>query len=234
MYRTPIIPGGLLTLLGVIVLSFLMPALLAGLLGMSGPHARLLGWILNHQGLGWLILVLLYEAVGFAILVGVLMAVYTAGLALLRGLAEVKDSASQASASLATLLGELIAWPPQIIADYLNEVFDYASQYVSERRELRRLYREEYIQDFRTYRDFARFWRELPYHGPKGDSGQQQADPLDQAFRLMGLASDCTREAEKRRFRELIAPVHPDKVGPNGLATQLIDAHKLICSRKGW
>ena len=50
----------------------------------------------------------------------------------------------------------------------------------------------------------------------------------------MGLPQRFTKDEAKGRFNLLIMPIHPDKVGPNELATQLIDAYKLICSKKPW
>ena len=50
----------------------------------------------------------------------------------------------------------------------------------------------------------------------------------------MGLPDTFTRNDLKERFRTLIAGIHPDRVGPNGLAAQLIAANTLICERKNW
>ena len=47
--------------------------------------------------------------------------------------------------------------------------------------ELWRLYREEYTQDFPSYRAFLRHWRALQA------AEQAKTDPLQQAIRLMGL-----------------------------------------------
>ena len=47
MYRTQTIPGGALTLLGILALSFLIPSWTAGTLGLAAPHAHLIGWILR-------------------------------------------------------------------------------------------------------------------------------------------------------------------------------------------
>ena len=51
MYRTPQFPGGVLTLLGVIVLSFLVPGLTARAVGLNASHAQLVVWILSQHGL---------------------------------------------------------------------------------------------------------------------------------------------------------------------------------------
>ena len=50
----------------------------------------------------------------------------------------------------------------------------------------------------------------------------------------MGLTEPFTREDLKERFHILIAGIHPDLVGPNELAAQLIAANTLICERKRW
>jgi hypothetical protein len=229
MYRTLQFPGGALTLLGVVVLSFLVPGLTASAIGLSAFHAQLLAWILSQHGLPWLVLLLLYGMSGFALLLGALMAAYTACLSLIRALAEVKDWARETSLSLATLLGELIAWPLQVGADQLRERFDSVAQHFAEQRQMRQIYREDYADEFRTYADFLRFWR-----GLSDEPAETTPDPLPQAIRLMGLPADFSRDDLKRRFHTLIDRIHPDKVGPNELATQLIDAYKLINQRKGW
>ena len=54
MYRTLQFPGGALTLLGVVVLSFLVPGLTARAVGLNAAHAQLVIWILSQHGLAWL------------------------------------------------------------------------------------------------------------------------------------------------------------------------------------
>src|SRR5712691_8835354 len=211
MYRTLQFPGGALTLLGVVVLSFLVPGLTARAIGLSAFHAQLLAWILSQHGLPWLVLLLLYGMSGFALLLGAIMAAYTACLSLIRALAEVKD------------------WPLQVGADLLRERFDSVAQHFAQQRQMRRIYREEYADEFRTYADLLRFWR-----GLSDEQAETTPDPLPQAIRLMGLPADFSRDDLIRRFHTLIDRIHPDKVGPNDLATQLIDAYKLINQRKGW
>jgi hypothetical protein len=229
MYRTLQFPGGVLTLLGIVVLSFLVPGLTARAVGLNASHAQLVIWILSQNGLAWLLLLLLYGLSGFALLLGAIMAIYTACLSLIRALAELKDWAQETSHSLATLLGELIAWPLQVGADVMRERFDSLAGHIAEQRQMRRIYAEDYADEFRTYADFLRFWRSL-------SNGQAEiaSDPLPQAIRLMGLPAAFSRDDLKRRFHTLIDLIHPDKVGPNELATQLIDAYKLINQRKGW
>ena len=166
---------------------------------------------------------------GFAILLGAAVTVYATGVVLIRGLAAVKKWALRASLAIAKLLGELIFWPVQILIELLQDTFERFGQTMAEQRELRRIYREEYANDFPTYRAFARYWRALSDGGPAS-----KPDPYEQAVRLMGLPPDFTRDDLKQRFRILIERIHPDKVGPNELATQLIDAYTLINQHKGW
>jgi len=97
-----------------------------------------------------------------------------------------------------------------------------------EQQELRRLYREDYAQDFPSYCAFLRHWRALQA------AEQAKTDPLQQAIRLMGLTEPFTRDDLKDRFKILIGGTHPDLVGPNELATQVIAAKTLICERKRW
>jgi len=229
MYRqTQLIPGGSLTLLGVLALSFVTPAGAASALGLTAAHARLIGWIVSHQGLPCLILWLLYGMSGFFMLLAAGIAVYGMGVALMRGLIEVKAWALKASLEIAKILGEALYWPVQILAETVREEHEKFVAYVGEQHEMRRIYREDYANDFSSYRAFARYWRALR------DGSASEPDPLERAIRMMGLPEGFTRDELKRRFHALIAGIHPDKVGPNELATQLIDAYQLINQRKGW
>jgi len=101
---------------------------------------------------------------------------------------------------------------------------------LNEQDELRRMYREEYAGDFPSFRAFLRSWRAHQ----EGEQAASDTDPLQKAIRLMGLPKKFTKDDLIQRFHKLIAGIHPDKVGPNELATLLIDAYKLICSRKAW
>src|SRR5262249_21036044 len=52
MYRyNQTLPGGAITLVGVLGLSFLMPGWVAGLLGLGRTHAMLVAWITGHEGI---------------------------------------------------------------------------------------------------------------------------------------------------------------------------------------
>ena len=123
-----------------------------------------------------------------------------------------------------------------------------------EEQELRRLYRDEFRDEFRTFREFKRQFREGAAAagntgrdtGSTGGEQQQQqkqdeapaatSDPFAAACRLLGLAEagNFTAAELKTRYRALMKGVHPDVAGPNGLATQINAANSLIKKRKGW
>ena len=232
MYRETQIPGGGLTLLGVIALSFLMPGWVASLLGMGQAHAALFAWMIGHEGIFCIVWWLIYGAIGFGMLVGAAIGAFTAGIALMRGLASLKAWGMRSSQAMAELLGELLYWPVQYVSELLWDVLQqqrarlYA--FLQEQYELRRMYREEYAGDYPSFRAFER-----AYHAHQ-QGRVPDTDPLQKAIKLMGLPAQFTKDEVKRRFHQLIAPIHPDKVGPNELATQLIDAYTLICNRKAW
>jgi len=233
------------TALVILVLSFLIPGWVARALGLTGPFAHLLDWMTAQEGLFCLALWLAYGLVGFCFLLAVAVAVGGTGLALLWGLRKIKAWVLRCSVALARLLGLAALWLAQILGEWLWDVYATLvirfAQWRYERRELRRLYREEYAADFPSYRAFLRFYRAIEngedpdaQRGGRHDGGQAAPDPLEAAIRLLGLPENFTNADLKRRFRTLIKGVHPDAVGPNELATQLNDAYTLIKERKGW
>ena len=239
MYRdTQTVPGGGLTLLALLALCFVMPWLVAGLLGLGSAHAALFAWITRQPGILCIALWLCYGAFGFCMLVGAAIGAYTAGIALMRGLTVVKAWGVRASVATASFLGALLYWPVQNMFELLWDAFQRhvvqryfapVAAILSERDELRRMYREEYAGDYPSFRAFQR-----DYYAHQHGQPATETDPLQGAIKLMGLPQRFTKDEVKRRFNLLIAPIHPDIVGPNGLAPQLIDAYKLICSRKAW
>jgi hypothetical protein len=235
MYRkTQTIPGGALTLLGIITLSLFVPEWTASALGLRTAETDLIAWMFSQQGLFFAILLLLYWLAGFCILVGACVALYAAKLVLMRALVAVTAWAARTSMALAQWSGELLYWPAQIVAELLRDQFQRRAAYLTalwhERRELRRMYRQEYAAEFPSYPAFLRYWRALR----KREQAALETDPLEQAIRLMALPENFTRDDLKQRFRTLIDRIHPDKAGPNELAAQLIAAYTLICKRKNW
>jgi hypothetical protein len=233
MYPETQIPNGGLMLLGAVALSFLLPGWVAAFLGFGAAHAALLNWITLHEGIPLIALWLCYGAFGFGMLVGVAIGTYAACIALMRGLARMKAWGVQAGQAMAGLLGELLYWPVQYASeavwDEVQERRDRLYTFLRQQHEQRRMYREEYAGDYPSFRAFRR-----AFYGHKHGQQASTSDPLPQAIRLMGLPLHFTKDDVKQRFNLLIAAIHPDKVGPNELATQLIDAYKLICSREAW
>ena len=233
MYRySQTLPGGPVTLVGILVLSLLIPGWAAGALGLSAANAELVDWIFRHQGIPCIVLLLLYDLLGILILVGAGIAVYVAYFVLIRALVAVRNAAVRASITAAQLLWVLLSWPLRMLGDLLKDQYRSRTAYLAarwhERQELWRLYREEYTQDFRSFHAFLRHWRDLQA------VEQAKADPLQQAIRLMGLPEKFSRDELRQRFRTLIAGIHPDRVGPNELAAQLIAANTLISERMNW
>jgi hypothetical protein len=233
MYRySQTLPGGPITLVGIFALSFLTPGWVANALGFSALNALVASWIFAHQGIFFVALLLLYGLGGFALLVVAGMAVYAAYLVLTRSLVAVRNWAMRTSIAAARLLWLLVSWPVRVLGELLLDQFQRLTANLAtwwhKQQELRRLYREEYASDFPSYCAFLRHWRALQA------AEQAKTDPLRQAIRLMGLPEDFTRDDLRQRFRTLIAGIHPDRVGPNELAAQLIAANTLINERMKW
>jgi hypothetical protein len=233
MYRfSQTLPGGPVTLVGVVALSFLIPGWVAGALGFSALNASVVSWIFAHQGVFFVALLLLYGLGGFVMLVGSGIAAYVGYFMLVRTLVAVRNWAMRTSIAIAQLLGALLCWAPDIVTGLLCDQIQSGtaklSAYRQERRQLREIYRQDYAEDFPSYRAFLCHWRALQA------AEQAKTDPLQQAIRLMGLPEDFTREDLRQRFRILIGGIHPDRVGPNELAAQLIAANTLINDRMKW
>ena len=233
MYRyNQTLPGGPVTLVGIVAVSFLIPGWAARALGFGAANAQLADWIFRHQGISLIALLLLYGLVGFAMLVGAIMAIVIGYVVLIRFVVAVRNWAVRASVATAWLLWTLLSWPVRMIGDLVKDQYHSRTAdlraFCHERQELLRLYREEYTQDFPSYRAFLRHWRKLQA------AEQAKTDPVQQAIHLIGLTEPFTRDDLKERFHTLIGGIHPDLVGPNGLATQLIAANTLICEQKRW
>jgi hypothetical protein len=144
----------------------------------------------------------------------------------------VRNWAMRTGVAIGQLLGTLLCWAPETVFELLWDQIDNGTAKLrahrQERRQLRALYRQDFKQDFPSYRAFQRYWRALQA------AEQAKTDPLQQAIRLIGLTEPFTRDELKERYHLLIGGIHPDIVGPNELAAQLIAANALICERKRW
>ena len=166
MYRySQTLPGGSITLVGIFAVSLLIPGWAAGALGFSAINAQLVDWIFQHQGISCIALLLLYDLLGFLILVGAGMAIYVVYVVLLRALVAARNAAVRASIAIAQLLWVLLSWPLRMLGDLLKDQYrsrtaDLVARW-HERQELWQLYREDYAHDFPSYRAFLRYWRAL-------------------------------------------------------------------------
>jgi hypothetical protein len=234
MYRyNQTLPGGAITLVGVLGLSYLMPGWVAGLLGLGATHSSLFVWLARQEGIALILFWLVYGAVGFGMLVAAAIGAFAAAVAMMRGLAVVKAWGVRAGQAIAGLLGEFLYWPVQLLSELLWDSFQQRRErlylFLQEQYELRRMYSEEYANDYPSFRAFQR-----AYYAHQHGQPATETDPLQRAIKLLGLPQRFTKDDVKRRFNQLIAVLHPDKIGPNEFAPQVIDAYKLICSRKAW
>lgn len=137
------------------------------------------------------------------------------------------------------LLGEWV-W------DVIYARYALLTVWAEERRELRRIYREQYAKQFPTFRAFLRFYRENAASGggtkggsgprQEGNSGPTAEDKFKAACEYMGLPADgsFTHAELKGRFRTLMKTAHPDAGGSLAEAVALNAAYDFILKRKGW
>ena len=143
--------------------------------------------------------------------------------------------------------------PPRVLAELVwdqgRTQLDLLLQGWREKQEMRRLYREEFRGEFRSYRDFERH-----FDNPGGfDAGQEQPEPefrfdpgrkpdppkpdaFTEACRLFGLPENgtFTQAQFKKAYHVMMRRAHPDAGGSNAFAAQINMANTLIKSRKGW
>lgn len=106
-----------------------------------------------------------------------------------------------------------------------------------EERDLWQRYRDEFYQAYGSYAEFKRaFYADDDHHDDRQQHQREERHgiSLDDAFALLGLSATCGREEFEARYRDLMKQVHPDRAGPNGMATQLNEARALIRKQKGW
>lgn len=124
-----------------------------------------------------------------------------------------------------------------------------------EAREKRRLYREEFRADFKTFRDFERYFDDPDSYGADDDGFETETeaeaeaesgrdyepepanpDAFTAACRLLGLPEDgsFTQEELKKQYRAAVFRTHPDRGGSNELVMDVNGANATIRMRKGW
>jgi hypothetical protein len=109
-----------------------------------------------------------------------------------------------------------------------------------EERELRRLWREEFRDEYQSFDDFL-----AAFHGEKATEDEEDLpepeappppDPFAEACALFGFSPDGRFALEEltARYRRLIHKAHPEHGGSHERAAQLNTARDLIKRRKGW
>lgn len=118
---------------------------------------------------------------------------------------------------------------------------------LDEQKDLRRLWEEEYRDQYRTFKEFKTAFnsdqgpgpkerQEPHFGGPEFEKPRDPPDPLIEACRLFGLPENgnFTQQDLKAKYRQFIHAAHPDRGGSEYLAGQINDARKLIEKKRGW
>lgn len=104
-----------------------------------------------------------------------------------------------------------------------------------EEQELRRLWKEEFREEFRTFREFKQHFQAGAQEKAE-EPAPPKADPFIAACRILGLPETGTFTAAemKKKYLTLMKGVHPDAGGSNALAAEINAACTFIRERKGW
>lgn len=185
------------------------------------------------------------------IALGVLALLYQGAIASLNGMALLADGVTRAGHGLGRAGGVALAFvghPLRLLwqegTARLGNRLALVQERLRQAVELRRLYREEFADQFANFADFKNAFEEKARQdearqeyrqerqGPQGRSN----DPFVQACRLLGLPEDgsFTQADLKARYRALIRGVHPDVAGDNGVASEINAAYGFINKFKGW
>jgi hypothetical protein len=259
--------SGIAELMGLLVLLVIgmpfciaTPYALGYLLGLEYEAELVKHWILALDT--WLRILCLAGVglVGFFILLIVCIIIYQAGKRLLIALLAFTEWVIAATLRTVEAMLELISsilkgliWfllqPFRLIGEFVADKFIAArtsiGQWKAEQQALRALYRDEYSDDFSSFRAFKRYWSALqrgeepPYPGKEEKAKAEpkpkpKADLYSLALKELGLSEPFTEAAFKARYRRRMKEVHPDITGSNGAATRLNAAIELIKKRKGW
>lgn len=146
-----------------------------------------------------------------------------------------------------------LAWPIVLLWDRVCAaaagVVDRMTGRLQQDQELRRLWKEEYRDQYKTFREFKEAFnnhgQETAGDGERGDGERREPgfsdpgrsdDPFIEACRLLELPEDgdFSEVDLKRRHGRLVSALHPDKGGSNVLMMQINVARDLIKARRGW
>lgn len=118
--------------------------------------------------------------------------------------------------------------------------YDNWSRKISTRRELKRLYKTKFKDQFMSFSQFYFFheWLDKNKHIkptiPLEGTFAASLDVSKDAEILLGLNQNYGSQELTNRYRALMKQVHPDVAGPNDIARRLTEARDLIRGRRGW
>lgn len=231
----------------------LINAFAAPYLAAAGLEALGLGFALKGvAGLSlWLKVPVLFVlwALSFVVVggiaLGVLALLYQAAIASLNGMARVADGVTWAGHGLGRAGGValgFVGYPLCLLwqegTTRLGNRLALVQERLRQAVELRRLYREEFGDEFANFADFKKAFEEKTRQDEARQEYRQgrSNDPFVEACRLLGLPEDGSfAQADlKARYRALIRGVHPDVAGDNGVAAEINAAYGFINKFKGW
>jgi hypothetical protein len=104
-----------------------------------------------------------------------------------------------------------------------------------EEQELRRLWNEEFREEFRTFREFKQHFQAGAQEQTE-EPAPPKADPFIAACRILGLPENgaFTAAELRKKYLTLMKGVHPDAGGSNALAAEINAACTYIRERNGW
>ena len=123
------------------------------------------------------------------------------------------------------------------VVRYLTlRAYDNVEAMLIERMDARQLYQTQFKDLFPSFGAFWKFTKAIEID-PLKPSNEQIVEKLSDVADgedLLGLKSGYTEADVKQRYLVLMKQVHPDVVGPNGIASRLNTARDLIMARNGW
>jgi hypothetical protein len=133
----------------------------------------------------------------------------------------------------------LVTYPLRLL---FESAFDKAQVRIGQRlqswreeQELRRLWTEEFREEFRTFREFKQHFQAGAQEKAE-EPAPPKADPFIAACRILGLPENgaFTAAELRKKYLTLMKGVHPDAGGSNALAAEINAACTYIRERNGW
>lgn len=249
-----------------LVLAYFVPAFIASQLGMNAELDQAIAWARLQSNWVFVPLAALYFGASFFLVVAVLAAIYAIGYLIVKGICAaffwINYKVQEWTAGLVRLfigliklLIWLVSWPVrkvfELVFDAIKALGEKLDARLAEARELRRIYREEYRGDYRSYRAFKAAYdaangkgrtrrkpqgqkRQTKGNGGRNDPPRRDPDPWTLALKVFGLGANFTQAELVKRYRELMRRAHPDAGGSTEQASAINTAYSVIKKRKGW